>query len=261
MRKSGDFLVYITGDMHGDPARWCTGELKKLKSGDTLIILGDFGYLWDGSVREKKDLEYLGKRKYNICFLDGTHENFELLSKQRLTVWNGGKVHRISGNLFHMMRGQIFSIEGNSFFTFGGGESPDYELRDEKARMRDAMPTPAEMHEGAENLDDFGGKIDYILTHEPPSLVKSAILMRRGDTDRVNKLGGYLEELNRAADFKHWYFGSMHEDRIVTPKHTAVFKEILPIKPKRVKKTVESPDLPAAVDMSKYAVKKEKERV
>ena len=246
-------MIYITGDMHGDPARWCDKGLKKLKSGDTLIVLGDFGYLWDGSEREKKDLEYLGKRKYNICFLDGTHENFDLLAKQRLTVWNGGKVHRITGNLFHMMRGQLFNIEGASFFTFGGGESPDYEMIDEKSRMREAMPTPYEMHEGAENLDDFGGAIDYVLTHEPPSLVKSAILMRRGDTDRVNKLGGYLEELNRSIEFKHWYFGSMHEDRIVTPKHTAVFKNILPLAPVRRMAKID-------VDMSKFATRKEKNR-
>ena len=36
------------------------------------------------------------------------------------------------------------------------------------------------MAEGAKRLDEAGLKVDYIITHEPPSLVKSAILMRRG---------------------------------------------------------------------------------
>ena len=28
--------------------------------------------------------------------------------------------------------------------------------------------------------------------------------------------------------FRHWYFGSMHEDRTVTPRHTALFRRVLP---------------------------------
>ena len=45
-------------------------------------------------------------------------------------------------------------------------------------------PTPAEMAEGAKRLDEAGLRVDYIITHEPPSLVKSAILLRRGDARR-----------------------------------------------------------------------------
>jgi ribosomal protein L6P/L9E len=46
-------------------------------------------------------------------------EIFELIKKYRQTVWKGGKVHRISGNLFHLMRGEIFEIEGNKIIVEG----------------------------------------------------------------------------------------------------------------------------------------------
>ena len=92
--------------------------------------------------------------------------------------------------------------------------------------------TPAEMAEGAKRLDEAGCKVDYIITHEPPSLVKSAILLRKGSNDRVNKLNGYLEEIGRSCDFKHWYFGSLHEDRVITPRHTCVFKNTIAIENK-----------------------------
>ena len=39
-------MVYITADTHGELSRLADRELKKIKIGDTLIILGDFGYLW-----------------------------------------------------------------------------------------------------------------------------------------------------------------------------------------------------------------------
>ena len=225
-------MVYITGDMHGDESRWLDRKIRKLKSGDTLIICGDFGFIWDGSKSERKLLEYLGSRKYNICFIDGTHENYDLLYSYRQTVWKGGRVHRISGNLFHMNRGQIFNIEGIKIFTFGGGESQDREMRNEHVTWwRQELPTPDEMAEGAENIDENDCKVDIIVTHEPPSLVQSSILLRSGKIDKVNKLNGYFEELNRACEFKHWFFGSVHEDRIITPQHTAVFRDVIPIKP------------------------------
>ena len=216
--------------MHGEEERLYSRSMKKLSEGDTLIVCGDFGFVWDGSAKEKKILEYLGSRKYNVCFIDGTHENFDLLEKCRMTVWNGGKVHRVSGNLFHMMRGQIFNIEGYRIFTFGGGESTDREMRTEHISWwKEEMPTPAELEEGAKAIDEVDCDVDFIITHEPPSIVKSTMLLRAGETDSVNKLNGYFEQLNRVCKFRHWYFGSMHEDRIITNVHTAVFEDVIPI--------------------------------
>ena len=71
-------MVYITGDLHGDLDRL---EAIKLKKGDTLIVCGDFGFVWDGSAAEEKTLRRLGKKKWNICFIDGTHEGFDLLDE------------------------------------------------------------------------------------------------------------------------------------------------------------------------------------
>lgn len=226
-------MVYVTGDMHGDESRLYDRQWRKLKSGDTLIICGDFGFLWDGGQREKSALEYLGSRKFTVAFLDGTHENFDLISKSRETIWKGGRVHRICGNLFHLCRGQIFNVEGHSIFIFGGGESVDKDMRFEQNYWwRTELPSPLEMAEGAKNLDEVNCTVDYILSHEPPSLVKSAMLMRQGKADRVNKLNGYLEEISRSCRFKGWYFGSLHEDRVITPTYTSVYRQIIPMEKK-----------------------------
>ena len=223
-------MVYVTGDMHGDENRLFDSQWRKLKAGDTLIVCGDFGFLWDGSKREKEAIEYLGSRKFNVAFLDGTHENFDLLSRCRETVWKGGHVRRVSGNLYNLMRGQVFNIEGHKIFTFGGGESEDRDIRAEQGKWwKEELPTPEEFKVGAENLDEIECKVDYILTHEPPQLMKSAMQLRAGVEQRVSGLNGYLEEISRSCEYRHWYFGSMHEDRTLTPKFTCVFNKILPI--------------------------------
>ena len=224
-------MVYITGDMHGAEERLYSRDWLKLKSGDILIVCGDFGYIWNGGAREREYIQYLGSRKFTVAFIDGTHDNLDYISGCRTTYWKGGMIHRIHGNLIHLMRGQIFNIDGNSFFTFGGGESTDKDMRIENGLWwKEEIPSPQEMTEGAKILDEQGRQVDFILTHEPPSLVKSAMLLRRGTADRVNKINGYFEEIDEMCEYKHWFFGSLHEDRLVTPKHTCVFKKIIPIK-------------------------------
>ncbi len=71
------------------------------------------------------------KLPYTIAFLDGRHENFTLLDQYPVTEWNGGRVQEVSKNLLHLMRGEIYEIEGESYFVFGGGESPDHAFRTE----------------------------------------------------------------------------------------------------------------------------------
>ena len=226
------FVVYVTGDMHGDLERLYSKGFRRLKSGDVLIVCGDFGYIFNGDKTEKQVIEYLASRRFVTAFVEGTHDNLNTINRGRVTYWHGGMVHRIKGNLIHLMRGQIFEIEGHSFFTFGGGESTDKDMRVERGNWwREEEPSPAEMAAGARRLDEAGCKVDYIITHEPPSLVKSAMLLRRGYADRVNKLNGYFEEIGRSCDFSHWYFGSLHEDRVITERHTCVFREILPVSP------------------------------
>ena len=122
-------MIYLTGDLHGDFERFRSKEMKKLKKGDTLIVCGDFGFVWDGSKKEQSILKKLGKSKYQILFIEGTHDNLDLLSQYPQEEWNGGKVRRISGSLLKLERGEVFELEGKRFFAFGGGESPEMELR------------------------------------------------------------------------------------------------------------------------------------
>ena len=67
-------MIYVTADLHGDPDRLREAAAKRLKRQDTLIVLGDFGFLWRGDKAEQKLLKWLGKRPYTLLFLDGGGE-------------------------------------------------------------------------------------------------------------------------------------------------------------------------------------------
>ena len=62
-------MVYLTGDTHGDIQRFKQGKLRWLGKKDTVVVLGDFGFVWDGSAAERKRLDWLRKRPYTILFL------------------------------------------------------------------------------------------------------------------------------------------------------------------------------------------------
>ncbi len=232
-------MVYVTGDMHGAEERLYSREWLRLKKGDILIVCGDFGYIWDGGENQREYIDYLASRPFTVAFLDGTHDNLSYINSCRLTYWKGGMIHRIKGNLIHLMRGQIYNIDGTEIFTFGGGESVDRDMRIENGLWwKEEMPTATEMAEAAKLLDSKGRRVDYIITHEPPSLVKSAMMLRNGHTEPISKLNGYFEEIDELCDYHHWYFGCMHEDRRVTPKHTCVFKKHIRIGKKQSAKKV-----------------------
>ena len=221
-------MVYVTADLHGDATRFHSKEIRRLKKGDTLIVLGDFGFLWQGTPKEKKLLKKLGKKKYQILFLDGAHENFDLLEQSPVEEWSGGQVHRIDGSLKHLMRGQVYVIEGKRIFTMGGGESPDIDIRTEGDNWsRDEIPTREELLEGAHALEKEDYHVDIVVTHEPPMRIKGFLQLKDYDSLRVTALNAYFEELSDSCTFKKWYFGSMHMDKYISSTHIAVFKNII----------------------------------
>ena len=119
-------MIYITGDKHGQLEPFLENSgFRKIKKGDVLIVCGDFGFLWDKSRQEYKNLKWLSKRKYYVAFIDGCNDNSSLISEYPISVWNGGHVRFISKNIIYLMQGESFIIDGKKILTIGGGFEDD----------------------------------------------------------------------------------------------------------------------------------------
>jgi len=221
-------MIYVTGDLHGDLERFKTKPLKHLKKNDTLIVCGDFGFVWNGSREEEKILRWLGKRRYHILFVEGTHDNLSLLENYPAETWMGGQVRRISGNLMQMVRGSLFHIESSDIFVMGGGESADIDTRVlGETWWSQEMPTQEEFAAARQRLEENGNVVDYVITHECSTRIRSFLDM---DEMRVNPLNAFLEEVEQKVRFKGWFFGSYHLDKRIPPKHHALFREVVALK-------------------------------
>ncbi|MBE6817479.1 MAG: hypothetical protein E7520_07245 [Ruminococcaceae bacterium] len=224
-------MVYITGDVHGDIRFFKNPALRKLTEDDTLIICGDFGFLWNGSESEKKALKELSKKKYTICFIDGAHENFDMLNAYRPYRYKGGNAHKIADNIYHLCRGEIFTFEKKTFFCMGGGESEDANMRTlGQSWWKEEMPSNEELMNGAENLKDAGYQVNYVLSYEAPAIAKDFIRLHTNQNIHITPLNTYLQELMKSVEYAHWYFGSLHMDLNISKKMTAVFNEIIKIR-------------------------------
>ncbi len=218
-------MIYITGNMHGDINRFETEQTKKFTSDDFLIICGDFGFIWDGGKKEEKQLEKLSEKPYTILFVDGTHENFDLLNSYPTKQWNQGQVHEIRPNILHLIRGEIFEIDEHSIFAFGGGETEEKEVYMETGKWwSEEMPTREEMMTGAKNLLDHQLTVDYIITHEP---CPNRVVTGKKQEMHRSALQSFFEEILVQVTYKQWFSGALHVDRNMSNSHIAVFEQIV----------------------------------
>lgn len=164
-------MLYITGDTHGGYDRKDFPIfLKSLKQNDVIIVAGDFGYVWADNTEE--NLATLSKlTKGTIAFIDGNHENFDRLNSYKKTKWQGGEVHQLRKNIYHLMRGEHYNINSVSICTLGGAKSIDKHLRVEgETWWREEVPIEDEVFYFMENVHRY--RPDIIITHEAPYDVK-----------------------------------------------------------------------------------------
>ena len=210
--------VFITGDTHStiDWEKLNTTRFpvqKDLTKEDLVIIAGDFGGIWDGSKSDDYVLNTYDSRNFTTLFVDGNHENFDLLNSYPVEEFHGGKVHRIRDSVYHLMRGQVYDFGGKSFFTFGGARSTDRIYRKEGVSWwPQEIPNEEEMKEAEENLAKVDNKVNYVITHCCP---KAALfdLSRYGfyESDKVNTFLDHLIS-DQNLQFDKWFFGHYHED-------------------------------------------------
>ncbi len=242
--------IFITGDCHAAYSRLgfkMFPESRGLTKDDYLIICGDFG-LWDESDEMEYWLKWLDSRPYTVLFVDGNHENFDLLNRFEVREWKGGHVHFIRPSVIHLMRGQVFTIAGKKFFTFGGARSHDIKdgiLRlDDKAlkeKMKrldnvgacyrvehlswwaEEMPSEEEREEGIRNLEKHNWSVDYIITHCCASDTQAEIT----EDPVPDELTDYFQEIRGRTAFTRWYFGHYHVKQIRGDKETCLYKHIV----------------------------------
>jgi ABC-type sugar transport system ATPase subunit len=178
-------------------------------------------------------------------------ENYDALERYPVKDWHGGKVHRIRSHVLHLMRGQVFELEGYHFFTMGGAKShdtedgilepgaPDFERkllmlqRKPRARYRinhiswwaQEMPSEEEYAEARKNLAKVDWAVDYVITHCAPT----SIALMENRHNEADPLTDFLQEVKERAHYHYWLFGHYHDNRAIDEKHILLWEQIVQV--------------------------------
>jgi predicted phosphodiesterase len=243
-------MFYITGDTHADYTRFSTENFpqqKQMTKKDYVIICGDFG-IWDDSPSQKHDFKWLESKPFTTLFVDGNHENYDILNQIPVEKWNGGNVQFIQPSIIHLMRGNIYQIEGKSFFAMGGAAShdiddgildrtdPDFKRKKSELDKRygmyrinheswwkEEMPSNDEYDFARRTLAEHDNKVDYIISHCGPT---SIIQMMGCGIYQPDALTDFLQEVSQTCDFKGWFFGHYHRNCLINREYAELYEQI-----------------------------------
>ena len=250
-------MIYITGDTHGDFRRFSKKKMMKksfeLSEQDYVIICGDFGLCWSKDGTFDYECKLFANKKYTILWVQGNHENYDMIAEYPIEKWHGGTVrHIVRDKVILLERGQVFEIEGHTFFTFGGASSHDIQggildredadfkkkklkLKEKKLFYRinheswwkEELPNEAEMDEGRKNLAEHGYKVDYVITHCCTNRMQEKLNEEYKRELEPDVLTNYFQEIDEKLKYKHWYCGHYHMDLSFDKKHTILYHEII----------------------------------
>ena len=219
-------MIYITGDTHGDidyPKLLKLKE-KKLSRDDYLIICGDAGICWS-IYDSRRFLSLYNDIGCTILFIDGNHENFDMLNELPLVEYKGALMHQVDEHIFHILRGEILTLEGKTFFCLGGACSIDKMYRTPHISWwPEEEIDKHDIDNAIANLEKVNNKVDYVITHcvDTKTVMKYFYFKRDVCTDQ-------LMFIDKVVDYKHWFFGHYHFDRKISDKKTCLYQDIVEI--------------------------------
>lgn len=250
-------MIYVTGDIHGDPSRFSTHSFidqKEMTKDDFVIICGDFGLVWRDCGEERYWLDWLNDKSFTTLFVDGNHENFDRLYNEFEEVeFHGGLTHRIRDSIYHLERGHIFDLCGKSFFAFGGARSHDIEdgildpghfptsdeFRKEYSKFRmqgkmfrvkgvswwpEELPSNSEMDYGIKNLSLHSNSVDFVVAHCLPQSVAALYSYGKYKPDLLTMY--FNDLLSRGLKFTDWYCGHYHTNCDITTDYHILYEKI-----------------------------------
>ncbi len=214
-------MIYFTSDLHGEwNFKGFREYLSKAGKDDLLIILGDVGLSFEKTEENREFTEKFLATDKNIAIVDGNHENFDFLNSFPEKEWKGGKVKRLTPTIVLLQRGEIYTIEGKTFFTFGGCKSSE-KWKEMGLWYFGEEPTELEISLAHDNFKKRGNKVDYILTHKYERVP--------AETGHFGALEELIQFINKNVSFEKWYAGHYHLNEKVDDKHRYIYDELVEI--------------------------------
>lgn len=242
-------MIYIIGDLHGDGHflnHVLLPQIKKLTKSDIVITLGDVGIKYGGKSSGLKNL--LAKLPCTWLIMRGNHDDRywkDVVSKEVIdgeTRWSAAEGWSFSDRFdeitlvedkfpnIHYIddAGGFYNIEDYNCLFLPGAYSVDknWRLSTGRAYCFEEQLTYEEMNKFLTE----SSKVDFIFSHTCPLSLTSYIedlflsIIDQSTVDKKTEL--FLDSICNSYDFKHWFFGHYHDDRLIENKFAMLYRTV-----------------------------------
>lgn len=205
--------LHLFADTHGTLRYEIIKEYvdkNSLDKSDAIVVLGDFGLVWDEPMNQDL-LDFYNNLSCEVLFVDGNHENFDLLQKFPIEYRYGSEVTKISENVYHLLRGNIYTIGMKKIFTFGGAYSIKQDTDSSPVNVwKQELPSKDEYHNALSNLEKDNFNVDYVFTHQGPRFILDKIGYKYSKNE--HEFLDFLNSIAKKTSFEKWCFGHIHQD-------------------------------------------------
>ena len=215
-------MVYITGDIHGNP-EFLIYRAKQLglTKDDIIVILGDVGANYYLNKRDTRMKETMSKYiEATILCIHGNHEERPWnVDGYMLEIWNGGLVYKQPQypKLLFARDGEVFNLAGKQCLVMGGAYSVDkfYRLANGYAWFPEEQPSKTIKADVAKKLDELNYKVDVVFSHTCPFKYKPTEMFISGiDQSNVDdSTERWLDKIEDKLDYKAWFCGHWHTNK------------------------------------------------
>jgi predicted phosphodiesterase len=234
--------TFLFGDTHGEFSKLekdVFPEGQTLTKKDYVIILGDFGLLWEtfGSRAEAYWANWLEEQPWTTLFISGNHEHYKRLARLPKENKFGGVVGKYSNSIYQLKRGNIYTINDKTFFAMGGAKSIDKHHRSVGINWwKQEVPNEDEIEFAKENILKTK-EVDYVITHTSYKEAIDAIIKHNivkygpsiwGDKQIQDNTVDFLDWVNINLKYDKWFYGHMHND-FTFEKTTCLFKKYIEV--------------------------------
>ena len=212
-------MIYLISDPHGVSRIGIERYLEVCTESDLLIILGDLGLNFQDTEENREFTQWFLSLDKPIALVEGNHENHAFLNSFPEDVWCGGAVHRLSDTIVRLRRGNVYNINGKTFFVMGGCKS-SAKWKEMGLWYEGEEPTEEELSLAYDNLKKYNNAVDYVLTHKYNDYKK-----KEDKEYPPLTLEGLSIFIDANVQYKHWYSGHWHRNKSIDELHTVVYDE------------------------------------
>ncbi len=216
-------MIVLTGDTHGCFDRiidFC-GRMQTTPE-DIMIILGDVGFNYFGTSRDRKQKEMVSQLPITLFCIHGNHENRpEHFPSYQLSEWHGGTVWTEPQypNIIFAKDGEIYDIGGLRTIVIGGAYSVDKPIRLARGYgwWADEQPSDETKARVEAALQAVDWNVDVVLSHTTPLKYEPREVFLPGVNQALvdKSTEEWLDTIEERLTYKRWFCGHYHTNKRV----------------------------------------------